>query len=100
MWQVPNSTYAGYFNVGKIKQALNNPPTRYRILIGQNGISRSPPVFSSNIEQINPLGIHLLLETDRHITQIYNIPILKLLTMAPITNQINITKVESLATEF
>ena len=69
MWQVPNSTYAGYFTVRKIKQALNSPPTRYRILIGQNGIFRSPPVFSSNIEQMNPLGIHLLPETDRHIRQ-------------------------------
>ena len=44
LWQTPSSTHVGYPTANRIKSALRQPPVRYRLLLGQDGIFKSPPL--------------------------------------------------------
>ena len=45
LWHVPYNTYIGAITASKIRTALRHPPVRYRVLLGQDGIFRSPPLY-------------------------------------------------------
>ena len=44
LWHVPHTAYVSYTTANKIKHAHRNPPLRYRIMIGQDGIFQTPPL--------------------------------------------------------
>ena len=46
LWHVPYTAFIGGLNARRIKTALRCPPVRYRVLVGQDGIFRSPPMYN------------------------------------------------------
>ena len=52
IWRVPSCVHIGSLVARRIRYALTHPPLRYRVLIGQDGIFRSPPIcriFSTSV---------------------------------------------------
>ena len=77
LWKVPNSTHIGPIVAHRMKQALAQPPIRYRVLIGQDGIFRSPPMYVPTISDTYnlPPPPAYLLESDTPTHKTNRLPI-------------------------
>ena len=63
-WKVPFTAYIGGLNARRIKTAMRNPPVRYRVLVGQDGIFRSPPQYAPTEPKQPKKQVKFVVETE------------------------------------
>ena len=63
IWRVPSCVHIGPLVARRIRYALTHPPLRYRVLIGQDGIFRSPPIYVESFPHQYQLPPRYIMET-------------------------------------
>ena len=63
IWRVPSCEHIGPLVAHRIRYALTHPPLRYRFLIGQDGIFRSPPIYVESFSHQYQLPPRYIMET-------------------------------------